>query len=186
MISGLKSGLFSVIGVIIGNITYMTIGVLTAQQIISAIPDTIMLFVSFFATLFLIYIAISFWRRDLSKIENDKSFKPSAKLIVKMFAITLSSPIAITGYVITFLTFASVVKQSLLFSWLGGVCAAVIAYTIVALFFGFLGGKFKKMKKEKYVKYLTILNRSSSILLIGFASITLFKFAKTMITMFFG
>ncbi len=184
MISGLKNGMFSVIGVIIGNIAYMTIGVLTAQQIISAIPDNVMLSISFFATLFLIYIAISFWRRDLSQIEEDRSFKPSVKLILKMFTITLSSPIAITGYVITFLTFANVVKQSLLFSWLGGVCAAIIAYTMVAFCFGFLGKKFKKMKKDRYVKYLTILNRSSAVLLLGFASITLFKFVKTIITMF--
>ena len=184
IISGVKNGLFSVIGVIIGNITYTTIGVLTAQQVISAIPDKVMLFVSFFATLFLIYIAVGFWRRDLSNIDDDKLFKPSLQLVLKMFTVTLSSPLAIAGYVTTFLTFANVVKQSLLFSWLGAVSATLVVYPAIALFFGFLGGKFKKMKKEASIRYFTILNRSSSVLLAGFASITLFKFVKTIIIMF--
>ena len=186
MTMGLKNGLFSVIGVIFGNIVYMTIGILTAQQVMQAIPETIMLFVSFFATLFLVYIAIGLWKKNLSNIEETQTFKPNIKQVIKMFTITLSSPVAITGYVITFLTFADAVRKSFVFSFLGGMCASTLAYSSIAIAFGLLGKKFKKMKKDKYAKFLQTLNRVASVLLLSFASITLFKFVKTIITMLFA
>ena len=51
----------------------MFIGALTAQSLIVAIPDKVMLFVSFLATLFLIYIAIGFWRKTITNIEKTKA-----------------------------------------------------------------------------------------------------------------
>ena len=181
---GMKNGLFAVIGVAFGNILYMFIGALTAQSLIVAIPDNVMIFVSFLATLFLIYIAIGFWRKNISNVEKTKAFKPNFKTIVKMFTITLSSPVVIAGYSITFLTFASFVRKSFFSAISGGVIAAIIAYSLIAIVFGLLGKKIRKLQKEKYLKLLVILNKTASVLLLGFASITLFNFFRTIFLMF--
>ena len=181
---GLKNGLFAVIGVAFGNILYMLIGALTAQSLIVAIPDKVMLFVSFLATLFLIYIAIGFWRKTITNIEKTKAVKPNLKTIIKMFTITLSSPVVIAGYSITFLTFAGAVRKSFLSAILGGIIAAIIAYSLIAIVFGLLGKKIKKLPKEKYLKLLVILNKTASVLLLGFASITLFNFFRTIFLIF--
>ena len=181
---GLKNGLFSVVGVAFGNILYMFIGALTAQSLIVAIPDKVMLFVSFLATLFLIYIAIGFWRKTITNIEKTKAFKQNFKTILKMFTITLSSPIVIAGYSITFLTFASAVRKSFFSAIFGGITSAIIAYSLIAVVFGLLGKKIKKLQKEKYLKLLVIFNKTASVLLLGFASITLFNFFRTIFLMF--
>ena len=178
---GIKNGIFSVIGVAFGNILYMTIGALTAQQLISAIPDTAMMIISFVATLFLISMAIGFWKKDISKINNLQVFQPSIKTIIKMFIITLSSPVVITGYSITFLTFSNVVRQSFFSSLIGGISGAIVAYSLVAIVFGLLGGRIKKISKEKYLKFLIILNKIVAVLLLLFASFTLFNFVRTIL-----
>jgi threonine/homoserine/homoserine lactone efflux protein len=181
---GIKSGLFALIGVSIGNIFYMILGSLTAQKIIVSIPDRVMLFVSFGATILLIYVAVSIWRKKIDTSVQGNIEKPSVKTILKMLIITLSSPVVITGYSITFLTFASYVKRSFMSSLIGGICGALIAYFLVVVFFSFLGERIKKLKAGTYLKVLTVLNRSSSFLLIMFATIMAYKFFKTIILMF--
>ena len=178
---GIKNGMFSVIGVAFGNILYMIIGALTAQQLISAIPNSVMMVISFIATIFLISMSVNFWKKDVSKIDTLQVFNPSIKNIIKMFIITLSSPVVITGYSITFLTFSNVVKQSFISSIIGGISASIIAYSLVAIVSGILGSRIKKLSREKYVKFLIVLNKIVAVLLFIFALIALFNFVKTVV-----
>ena len=181
---GIKASLFAVIGVSIGNIIYMIIGILTAQSLIVSIPSQVMLVVSFLATCLLIKIAIGFWKKDISNITTQQDFAPSVKTIIKMCIITLSSPVVIAGYSITFLTFASSVKQSLFSSLLGGVCAAILAYTLIAVVFGAIGNNIKKLGDKTYFKLLKILNKTAGMLLCGFASLTIKNFVKEILNIF--
>ena len=182
---GVRSGLFALIGVSIGNILYMILGSLTAQKIVASIPDRAMLFISFSATILLIYVAIGIWKKKIEMSVQENISKPSVMTVFKMLIITLSSPVVITGYGITFLTFASYVKRSFLSSLFGGICGALIAYFLIVVFFSFLGERIKKLKKDTYLRVLTFLNRISSSLLIMFAMVMVYKFFKTVFTLFF-
>ena len=178
--NGLKHSLFAVIGVIIGNCIYLTIGALTAQQIINAIPNSVMMFVSFCASLFLARVAYGFFTRDLSNMQNDVYFSISVKTILKMMIITLSSPVVISGYVITFLTFAELVRQSFVSGCLGGLSATIIAYSLVAIVSGVIGDKVQqKVDKNKYYMFLKILNKIAGCLLGGFALMLIGNFVRT-------
>ena len=181
---GIKHALFSVLGVALGNILYMIIGVLTAHSVIMVIPPRIMMVISFVATCILIKIAISFWQKDISKVKTSHDFSPSIKTALKMFVITLSSPVVIAGYSITFLTFASSVRKSLLSALCGGFCAAIIAYVLIAIVFGLIGSNIRKLEIQKYFKILKILNKIACVLLCSFASITIFNFFKELYAMF--
>ena len=175
---GLRHGLFAVIGVVFGNILYMIIGALTAREIINEVPKTLMLFISFMATIFLVYVAYGFWKKDISKIEVNKIEKRDIGTIIKMFCITLSSPVVIAGYSITFLTFAEKVRLSFISAFLGGVCGATIAYSLIALCFGFLGKKILSLGQNKYNYILSFLNKTAAVLLLCFALAVIVKFVK--------
>ena len=62
-------------------------------------------------------------------------------------------------------------------------CAATVLSTITCWLYG--GLQNARDKKEKYLKLLVILNKTASVLLLGFASITLFNFFRTIFLMFF-
>lgn len=178
---GLKNSLFSVIGVIIGNCLYLSLGALMAKQIIGAIPSPAMLIVSFCASLFLLYVAYGFLKKDVSKMQTQNFFQPSVKTIFKMFAITLSSPVVISGYVITFLTFANELKKSFFSGFIGGLLGAIIAYSIIAIISGLIGNKIKHIDNKTYFTTLNTLNRIAGILLGSFAVVLVFNFIKTII-----
>ena len=178
---GLKNSLFSVIGVIIGNCIYLSIGALISKQIITTIPEQAMLVISFFASLFLLYVAYSFFKKDVSKMQTQNFFKPSVKTIFKMFAITLSSPVVISGYVITFLTFANELKKSFFTGFIGGLLGAVIAYGLIAIVSGLIGNKIKHIDNTKYFTILNVLNKIAGILLGSFAIVLAINFIKTII-----
>lgn len=180
---GLRHGLFAVIGVIFGNILYMILGALTARQIINEVPKTVMLFISFFATLFLIYVAYGFWKKDVSKMSTKEIQKQNFGTIIKMFCITLSSPVVIAGYSITFLTFADKVRVSFVSALLGGVCGATIAYTMIAVFFGLLGKKILALGPKKYKVILSTLNKIAAVLLFAFASVIVVNFVREIVGM---
>jgi len=181
---GIKNGLFAVIGVIFGNILYMFIGALTARQIINSLPQNIIQIVSLLASLFLLYIAINFFRKDVRKMKDNNIFDFNIKTIFKMFFITLSSPVVIAGYSITFLSVVNVVEKYFWSSIFGGVCAATIAYSLVAIAFGFIGLKINNFSEDKKYKILNILNKIAGTLLSGFATLLIFNFAKETIKRF--
>jgi hypothetical protein len=137
-----------------------------------------MLFISFFATLFLIYVAYGFWKKDISKMSTKEIQKQNFGTIIKMFCITLSSPVVIAGYSITFLTFADKVRLSFVSALLGGVCGATIAYTMIAVFFGLLGKKILALGPKKYKVILSTLNKIAAVLLFVFAAVIVVNFVR--------
>ena len=181
MTYGLRHGLFAVIGVIFGNILYMVLGALTAREIINEVPETVMLFVSFFATMFLIYVAYGFWKKDVSKMSTKEIQKQNFGTIIKMFCITLSSPVVIAGYSITFLTFADKVSVSFVSALLGGIFGATIAYTIIAVSFGLLGKKILALGPKKCKIILSTLNKIAAVLLFTFASLIVVNFVREVV-----
>ena len=174
---GLKNSLFAVIGVIVGNCVYLAIGALTAQQIIGTISPKIMMFVSFFASLFLAKIAYGFLKKDIAQMQVNNYFDKNSKTIFKMLLITLSSPVVISGYIITFLTFADKLKNSFSSGLIGGLLGSVIAYSLIAIGSGIVGEKIKKLDEKKYYLFLKLLNIIAGILLGGFAVILITNFA---------
>ena len=180
---GLKYSLFAVIGVIFGNCLYLIIGALTANGIIQAIPPVVMSVVSFGATILLAKIAYGFFKKDVKKMKNNNMFDIGIKTIVKMFFITLSSPVVISGYVITFLTFANVLQKSFISGLFGGLCGAVLAYTLVALVSGIAGNKVKNLDEDKYFYVLSVLNKIAGTLLGGCAILLIVNGLKGLIKM---
>ena len=175
---GIKNGLFAVIGVVFGNILYMFIGALTARQIINSLPQNLIQIVSLLASLFLLYIAINFFRKDVRKMKDNNVFDFNIKTIFKMFFITLSSPVVIAGYSITFLSVVGVVEKYFWSSIFGGVFAAIIAYSLVAIVFGFISIKIHNFNENTKYKILSILNKIAVTLLSGFALLLIFNFIK--------
>lgn len=166
---GLKYSLFAVIGVIFGNCLYLILGALTANQIIQNISPLVMSVISLCASVLLARIAYGFIRKDIKNIQGEKMFGISLKTIVKMFFITLSSPVVISGYVITFLTFSNILKKSFISGLFGGLCGAILAYSIVAIVSGVVGNRVKRLDKDKYFCVLLVLNKVAGILLGGFS-----------------
>ena len=181
---GLRNSLFAVIGVIFGNCVYLAVGALTAQQVIGVISPKIMMIVSFFASLFLARVAYGFWKKDIENLQTNNYFSKNYKTIFKMLLITLSSPVVISGYIITFLTFADKIKTSFLSALLGGLLGCTIAYSLVALVSGIVGDNVKKIDEKKYKLFLKFLNRTAGILLGGFACILIANFAVNMLKIF--
>ena len=181
---GLSNSLFAVIGVIFGNCLYLTVGALTAQQVIETISPNIMMVVSFFASLFLARVAYGFWNKDVKTWRTNNYFAKNYKTIFKMLLITLSSPVVISGYIITFLTFADKIRTSFFSALLGGLLGCTIAYLLVAIISGIVGDNMKKIDEKKYKVFLNFLNRTAGILLGGFACILIANFGVNMWKMF--
>ena len=181
---GLKNSAFSVIGVILGVAFYLVLGALITKQIVSMIPDNILLVISFFASIFIAYIAYGFWTKDINKMQTQNFFKPGIKTIFKMLVISLSSPVALSGYIITFLTFGEKFKYHFVSSFVGGLFGSIVAYMSVAIVSGMIGNCIKKIDEKKYLKVLKILNKVAGFLLGFFASVLIINFFKTIIFMF--
>ena len=94
-----------------------------------------------------------------------------------MLLITLSSPVVISGYIVTFLTFAGKLKNSFSSGLIGGLLGSVIAYSLIAIVSGFVGEKIKKLDEKKYYLFLKLLNTIAGILLGGFAVVLIANFA---------
>ena len=162
---------------------YLILGALTANGIIQAIPPVVMSIVSFGATILLAKIAYGFFKKDVKKMKNNNMFDIGIKTIVKMFFITLSSPVVISGYVITFLTFANVLQKSFISGLLGGLCGAVLAYTLIAIVSGAVGNKVKNLDEDKYFYVLSVLNKIAGTLLGGCAILLIVNGLKGLIKM---
>ena len=175
---GTRNGLFAVIGVIIANILYMFVGALFAMKVINTLPDGLIQIVSFIASLFLLYIAFCFFKKEIKDNNNDNFFKIKFTTIIKMFFITLSSPVVIAGYSVTFLSVSDMVKDNFFSAFFGGVSASIVAYSSIAIVFGLLGKKISKMNFSTKNKILLILNKIAGSLLLTFAVILIFNFLR--------
>ena len=178
MTRGYKVGFFCILGCVLADFIFITAGALCAKAVIALIPQSVIMFLSLFAGCFLLHIAYGFWKTDISKIKTQKINKTNFALSLKMFCLTLSSPLSIIGYGAIFSSVVDVSK-SMLSAILGGCCAACFTHTLIVVCFGTLGKKIN-------TKILSILNKISAILISCFASLLVFNFVKTLINTFIG
>lgn len=168
MLHGYRQGFFVAIATFLGNVVYITIGALAANEFISMIPKPIMMFLPIIGACFLLNLAHSFWKKDISKIKDINVNKFNMAILVKMFCLTLSSPVAIIGYGVIFTSIATNIHSSLLSALLGGYCGAITGKILIITFFGTLGKKFSK-------RILNIINKVSAGLLCFYATLLIVK-----------
>ena len=172
MTRGYKTGFFCILGCVLADFIFIIAGALCAKAVIALIPNSVIMVLSLLAGGFLLHIAYGFWKTDISKIKTEKINKKSFALSLKMFCLTLSSPLSIIGYGAIFSSVVDV-NTAMMSAILGGCCAACFTHTLIVLFFGTLGKKIN-------VKILSILNRVSAILISCFAMLLVFNFVKTL------
>ena len=176
MIYGYKKGFFVSIATLLGNLIYITIGALTAKGLITLVPKTLAIVLPLIGALFLINLAYNFWNKDLSKIKEIHIKKFDFALLLKMFCLILSSPVAIVGYSVIFTSVATDIDHALLSALLGGYCGAITDKIILVSFFATLGKKCSN-------KLLTIINKFSSLLLFIYAILLILKVATEIINL---
>ena len=176
MLHGYRQGFFVAIATFLGNVVYITIGALAANEFISMIPKPIMMFLPIIGACFLLNLAHSFWKKDISKIKDINVNKFDMAILVKMFCLTLSSPVAIIGYGVIFTSIATNIHSSLLSALLGGYCGAIAGKILIITFFGTLG---KKISKQ----ILNIINKVSACLLCCYALLLTGKVIKEFISL---
>ena len=177
MTYGYKKGFFVATATLLGNLIYITIGAFAAKGFVAMIPKTVMIILPLIGAGFLFNLAYGFWKKDVSKLKEIKIKKFDFALLVKMFCLILSSPVAIVGYGVIFTSIATGVESSLLSALLGGYCGAITGKVIVVTFFAALGKKCSN-------KILTIINKTSACLLSFYASLLVYKVIKEVISLF--
>ena len=173
MTRGYRAGFFCILGCVLADFVFITAGALCAKAVIALIPQSIIMLLSLFAGCFLLHIAYGFWKTDISKIKTQQINKKNIALSLKMFCLTLSSPMSIIGYGAIFSSVVDV-SQSIISAILGGCCAACFTHTLIVLSFGTLGKKIN-------TKILSILNRISAILISCFACLLIVNFVKELL-----
>ena len=174
MLHGYKQGFFVAISTFLDNVVYITIGAIAAKEFISIIPKSVMIVLPLIGAGFLMNLAYGFWKKDISKVKNIDIKRFDFAILVKMFCLTLSSPVAIVGYGVIFTSIATNIQSSLLSALLGGYCGAITGKILIIMFFGTLGKKFNK-------KILNIINKLSACLLCFYALILISKVVKDLI-----
>ena len=174
IVYGYKKGFLVAIATLLGNMVYITIGAIMAKEFLAIIPKSVIMIFPLIGACFLFNLSYSFWKKDISKINGVKIDKNFIVFLLKMFLLTLSSPVAIVGYSIVFSTIADSIQTSLCSALIGGYCGAIVGKCIVILGFGTLGKKINK-------KILSILNKVSSGLLFFYGLLLISKFIKDLI-----
>lgn len=171
MTYGYKKGFFVATATLLGNLIYITIGAFAAKEFISIIPKPVMIFLPLIGAGFLLNLACGFWKKDVSKTKEIEIKKFDFTLLVKMFCLIMSSPVAIVGYSVIFTSIATDMEASLFSALLGGYCGALTGKIIVVSFFATLGKKCSN-------KILTIINKASASLLCFYAMLLIVKVIK--------
>ena len=174
MTYGYKKGFFVATATLLGNLIYITIGAFAAKGFIAMIPKPVMIFLPLVGAAFLLNLAYGFWKKDVSKLRDVKVQKFDFALLVKMFCLIMSSPVAIVGYGVIFTSIATDIETSMFSALLGGYCGALTGKIIVVMFFGTLGKKCSN-------KILKIINRISACLLCFYAAMLIIKVIKELI-----
>lgn len=174
MLHGYRQGFFVAIATFLGNVVYITIGALAAKEFVSMIPRPVMIFLPLVGAGFLLNLAHGFWKKDISKVKDINIKRFDLAILIKMFCLTLSSPVAIVGYGVIFTSIATNIQSSLASALLGGYCGAITGKVLIITFFGTLGKKFSK-------KVLKIINRISACLLCFYAAMLIIKVIKDLI-----
>ena len=174
MLHGHRQGFFVAIATFLGNVVYITIGALAAKEFVSMIPRPVMIFLPLVGAGFLLNLAHGFWKKDISKVKDINIKRFDLAILIKMFLLTLSSPVAIVGYGVIFTSIATNIQSSLASALLGGYCGAITGKVLIITFFGTLGKKFSK-------KALKIINRISACLLCFYAAMLIIKVIKDLI-----
>ena len=177
MTRGFRNGFFAILGCFCADAIFISLGAISAKAVVSAISQQVLMFLTLFAGCFLLHIAYGFWHTDLNKIKVQKINKTNFAISIKMFILTLSSPLSIIGYGAIF---SQVIDSSLstVSAILGGILASGFTHTLIVLTFSSIGKKISN-------KWLSILNKISALLIGCFAGLLLVKFCKELVGVFF-
>ena len=173
IVHGYKDGFIVSIGTLCGNIMYITIGALASDGAVSSLPKAIANLLPLVGAGLLFNLARSFWKKDVAKMREIKIKKFNFAVIPKMFFLTLSSPVAIVGYVVIFTSITTNITTSLFSALLGGYCGAIAGKAIIVLVFGTIGKKISN-------KVLAIINKFAAGLLCFYAVLLIVKVIKSL------
>ena len=173
MTRGFKEGFFAVIGCISADILFIVAGAMSARAIVAMIPEVIMISLKLFAGSFLLYIAISFWRKNMKELKSRNIRRKNFALTFKMFCLTISSPISIIGYGAIFSQIIDS-NNSLLSAIFGGIMASILVHSLIVCSFATLGKKINE-------NILSFLNKFSALWIGSFAILLIVNFFKQII-----
>ncbi|MBQ7552314.1 MAG: LysE family transporter [Rickettsiales bacterium] len=173
MTRGCKNGFFAALGCCLADVIFISLGAISAKAIVSAIPQSVLMFLTLFAGCFLLKIAYSFWQTDVNKLKAQKIKQKNFAISIKMFLLTFSSPLSIIGYGAIFSQIINT-NTSSLSAIFGGIFASLSAHSLIVLTFGGIGKKINN-------KLLSILNKISALWIAGFACLLIVKFCKDLL-----
>ena len=169
MLNGYKQALLDAVATFLANAIYITFGALMvknkvdiAQYFDAMFPRPAIIVLSVIGASLLISLAYDFWRKKISTTGYGVRFKFNMNIVVKMFCLTLSSPVAIVGYAFIFTSIVKEINSSLCGALFSGYLGVIAGKLIIISVFHFLG-------KKCNIRILNIINKISAILLFGYA-----------------
>ena len=164
---GYKKGYAGVFGCYTVELLYWLIGVFALGTARSLLPNTLVMCLSIFSGLFLLYIAYGIYKTDLSKIENVKN-SSSLAIYVKFLLLTLSNPQAVFGYAAIYVAIENIKDYAVIILFASAL-VFIIAHSIIVLVNCTLGKTMLKCKKgEKMLKGINVI---SAICIAGYSVI---------------
>jgi len=162
---GRKSVIPLVLGVVVGDLTAMTLSLLGLGALLST-SAILFSFFKWIGALYLIYLGIKLWKsKPIDRSEQYKTVKTTNFTLFKSsFIVTVFNPKSIAFFVAFFPQFINPIKPvQIQLTLLGGtfLTLAVINATLYALFASQLGERMKKPNIQKW------FNRFSGSALIG-------------------
>ena len=171
----LKKGLLCVLyagfGVSTADTLYILFATFLLDKILIYLQNNILIYIfGSLSGLFLISLSIQFWKHEIKNLNANKlndNRKSKLKIFLHLFTITLTGPTTIITYAAIFSNF---VEQN--FSQIsiisGAICATFSFYILLVLILIII-------RKKMTIKFINIINKFSSIIILTYGIIILYK-----------
>lgn len=170
---GWKKGMLAMSGCMTIELLYWIIGVTAIGTAKSICPDIIINILKCCAAGLLLHLAHSFWNTDVAKIKASTVKGNNLSIYLKLVALTLTSPQAIVGYASIYASIEGA-SNSVVSILLGSALASFSGHTLVVSSWALIGKKINN-------KMLTILNRVSGLILVGYAGLLVYDVVQDII-----
>ncbi len=163
VLHGIKAGLSAGFGVAIADIIYIIIAATFLEIASDVIKTRWIFYFGLMAGLYLIHIAYSFWKTDVSKIKSESLDKKATNLkrFTSLFFLTITGPTTILTYSAIFANFINVSFNAItvvIGASLGTISYYIVIPCLIAL-----------IRKKMSIQFISIVNKFSSIIILFFA-----------------
>lgn len=164
ILHGFKAGFSAGMGVAVADTVYIFSAGLAIESVAKILKGNWVHYLSIGGVLFLLYLAYKFWRTDVSSdLDGNINLKERSRLgwFVKLFSLTITGPTTIFTYAAVFSNFLNNTYNmpAVIF---GAMMATFSFYTILTFLIALL-------RKKMTVRFINILSKLSSVVIVSFA-----------------